>query len=69
MQNINVPLITWCVIAAFAAVLLLARVVSEMRGHRARRRTPLFSIGAEWEEFYVPGDKIYRNDNIYDPED
>lgn len=43
--------------------------VTDVRHHRqSHRNFKLVSLGHEWEELYVPGDKIYHDDpkNDYD---
>ncbi|MBJ2188430.1 MAG: hypothetical protein HFJ87_07405 [Muribaculaceae bacterium] len=65
----NTPLIVWICIAAVAAILFIARIVTDVRHHRqSHRNFKLVSLGHEWEELYVPGDKIYHDDpkNDYD---
>lgn len=66
----NTPLIVWTCIAAVAAVLFLVRVVSCVRNHNSGgRHVKFLSMGHEWEEIYVPGDKIYHEDPRYDYDD
>ncbi len=63
----NVPLITWsCIVAVFLLALAL-RIYSVVRHsvHSSDRRK-IFSIGREWEEIYVPGDRRIKDDYDYD---
>ncbi|MCM1070112.1 MAG: hypothetical protein NC210_01425 [[Clostridium] fimetarium] len=72
MIVMNVPFLTWCVIVFGVIAIILCRVgrhvYLEHKG--SARRTPLFSIGSEREEFFIPGDKpVYSNeddDDAYD---
>ena len=66
----NTPLIIWTCIAAVAAVLFVMRVASSVKNHnRSSRLFKFLSMGHEWEEIYVPGDKIYHEDHRYDYDD
>lgn len=61
----NVPLITWsCIVAiivlAFAVKMYVAVCRHSLKGHK------IFTIGREWEEIYVPGDRMIKNDYDYD---
>lgn len=72
MIAMNVPFITWCVIVFAVVALISVRVISHLRESRKKsmRHIPLFSIGREREEFFVPGDKpIYSKDDFDDPYD
>lgn len=72
------PVLIWIAVAvATTAVLLTAFIANRRHPHHtsrhpaaspARRHLPLFEIGEEWEEFYLPGDKILKY-NYDDPDD
>lgn len=65
----NTPLIIWFCIAIIAGILLIARIYNEIRRHSSRRRFRLLSLAHEWEEFFVPGDKIYHENPKDDYDD
>lgn len=67
MITLNVPLITWCVIA-FAMVALIIVRVSHKPHHSSMHHAHLFEIGSEREEFFIPGDRIVNDDTAYDNE-
>lgn len=61
----NVPLITWCCIAAiFIAIVLFKSLRAISRRHGSHH--PVIEIGQEWEEFYLPGDLIIKDKNDSD---
>lgn len=62
----------WLCVAAVALSILLVRMVESLRSaaHRHsplggvhRPRHKLVEMGSEWEEFYVPGDRILKGDD------
>lgn len=64
----NVPLLTWICMAAVVIVLLAAQAMH--RNHQSRhRRTRVFGMGSEREEFFIPGDPLRRAENDYDCDD
>ncbi len=72
MERMNIPLITWCCIAAVVMVIVVVRVSAALL-HRRHMAAPsrhgrhrFIEVGREWEELYVPGDRIIRNDYDYD---
>lgn len=69
MITLNVPLITWCVIAFAMAVLIVVRICHNTYNN-SRRHAHIFEIGSEREEFFVPGDRLVKKEeDIYDDED
>lgn len=70
--TMNVPFVTWCVIVFAVVAIILGRACRHIYlGHKGTgRRVPLFSMGQEREEFFVPGDKsVYSKDDYDDPYD
>lgn len=69
MITLNVPLVTWCVIA-FAMVALIIVRICQKNYNFSHHHSRLIEIGSENEEFFVPGDRIIKNEeDIYDDED
>ncbi len=68
MIALNVPLVTWCVIAVAMLTLIIVRLCQNNHKHGARRRH-LIEIGSEREEFFVPGDRPVNKDDRYDDDD
>lgn len=67
----NVPLLTWCCIATLFLVILAAKFYHFMaalkfRPHDGHHNRPIIEMGREWEEIYVPGDRLIKNDYDYD---
>lgn len=71
----NIPLIAFATIAAVTLLLLTHRVFKTFaRRHRLQsshsgHHHHIIEMGREWEEIYVPGDKIIRNDYDYEEYD
>lgn len=68
----SVPFITWCVIVFAVVALISGRVIYHLHESHKKsvRHIPLFSIGRESEEFFVPGDRsVYSKDDFDDPYD
>lgn len=61
----NVPLLTWCCIASVFAVMLLVRIYHLLRSHFVAGHR-LVEMGREWEELYVPGDRLIKGEYDYD---
>ena len=69
MVALNIPLVTWCVIA-FAMVTLVVVRLFYKAYHESVRHGHLFEIGNEQEDLFVTGDRIPNRDNVrYDDED
>lgn len=67
MITLNIPLLTWCVIAFAMAALIIIRVCHKnYAGTRQHRH--LFEIGKESEEIFIPGDRL-AGQEVYDDED
>lgn len=63
----NTSLITWCIIAALSAVTVIARIAVSIRHHSQNSSTRRFlKLGQEWEEIYIPGDRILKGEYDYD---
>lgn len=67
MVALNIPLLTWCVIA-FAMVALIIIRVCHKNYSQVNPRRHLFEIGKEREEFFIPGDRL-ESQEVYDDED
>lgn len=67
MITLNVPLVTWFVIA-FAMLALIIVRLCQKNYNSAHRHRHLIEVGSEREEFFVPGDRLHDKD-IYDDED
>ncbi len=70
--SMNVPFVTWCVIVFAVVAIIIGRVVRHIciGGKSGNRKVPLFSLGREREEFFIPGDKpVYSKDDYDDPYD
>ncbi|MDE7141760.1 MAG: hypothetical protein K2O33_02565 [Muribaculaceae bacterium] len=68
----NVPFVTWCVIVFAVIAIVAGRALRHvwLDQRKAGRRMPLFGMGQEREEFFVPGDKpVYSKDDYDDPYD
>lgn len=61
----NYPLLTWCCVVGIIVLLIIVRFV-HATGMGRRGHHPLFEIGSEREEFFVPGDPVKASD--YDDE-
>lgn len=68
MITLNVPLVTWCVIAIAMITLIIVRVCQHKHVRQPGHR-PLIELGSEREEFFVPGDRLAKNDEMYDDDD
>lgn len=68
MIALNVPLVTWCVIA-FAMIALIIVRACQKNYNTSRHHGHLFEVGSEREEFFVPGDRLIKDDDLYDDED
>lgn len=68
MIALNLPLVTWCVIAVAMATLVIVRICLHRHRHHHGHR-PLIEFGSEREEFFVPGDRFVKNDDTYDDDD
>lgn len=69
MIALNIPLITWCVIAFAMVALIIIRVCQKNYNEPTHSRH-LIELGNEREEFFVPGDRlISKEDQYYDDED
>ncbi len=62
----NVPLITWITIVTITSLVLIFRSVLILKRHHAIQKAKPISVGREWEEIFVPGDRIIKNDYDYD---
>lgn len=62
----NVPLFTWCCTAILFLVVLAFKFYHRVVGNGHRPRHKLINVGREWEEIYVPGDRLIKNDYDYD---
>lgn len=69
----NIPLLAFATIAAVTVLLLTHRVLTTMsrkhKPHTHARHHHIIEMGREWEEIYVPGDKIIKNDYDYEEYD
>lgn len=66
----DTALFTWVIIAIVCAVAILYKVMDSLyHHHRKFHRNRIVEIGRESEEFYVPGDRIMKNDYDYDYDD
>lgn len=65
MVALNIPLITWCIIVAVMAGIVLFRLFHKMHvsGSRHQHIGHLLRIGTEHEEFFVPGDIVTEKDD------
>lgn len=62
------PMIAWAAVAAFFLILIAVRIGIVVRHHLHGRK--FFSMGTAHEQFFIPGDAILNDDNVYDtPED
>lgn len=70
MITLNVPLVTWFVIAFAMLALVIVRVILKTNAHHTSNpgRHHLIEIGSEREEFFIPGDRPVKNDS-YDYDD
>ncbi|MCM1356343.1 MAG: hypothetical protein NC212_08065 [Staphylococcus sp.] len=69
MITLNVPLVTWFVIAFAMLALVIVRAFLKTNSHHTgSRRHHLIEIGSEREEFFIPGDRPVKNDS-YDYDD
>lgn len=68
MIALNVPLVTWCVIAFAMVALIIIRVCQKNYNQPAHHRH-LIEIGSERDEFFVPGDKLIKEDDLYDDDE
>ncbi len=55
----TLQLLAWYSIAAIFVVVFTAKCIGRMRTHH-QAKNPL-SMGQEWEQFYLPGDRIIRD--------
>ncbi len=60
----STQLIIWCSVAAIVLAAIVARVAAAARRHH--RHMHIIEIGREWEEIYIPGDKLIKDDFDYD---
>lgn len=65
MIALNLPLITWCVIAFAMTALVIVKVCYGFY-NRNHARHHLIELGSEREEFFVPGDRMYDREDKYD---
>lgn len=63
----NYPLLTWCCVVGIIVLLIIVRSAYAI-GMGRRGRRPLFEIGSEREEFFVPGDPVKASDDDDDDE-
>ncbi|MBD5317999.1 MAG: hypothetical protein K2G00_07265 [Duncaniella sp.] len=68
MIALNVPLVTWCVIAIAMVTLVIVRACQKTY-NAFHRHSHLFEIGSEREEFFIPGDRPMNDKYIYDDDD
>lgn len=61
----TLQLLAWYSIAAIFVVIFTAKCIDRMRDHHHRAKNPL-STGQEWEQFYLPGDRIIRDNDDSD---
>lgn len=61
----NVPLTTWCCIASLFAVIFLVKLYSMLHSHLVAGHR-LIEMGSEWEELYIPGDRLIKGEYDYD---
>ena len=66
--SMNVPFVTWCVIVLAVVAIIIGRVARHiyLGGKSGNRRVPLFSVGREREEFFIPGDRPVYSEDAYD---
>lgn len=72
LVSMNVPFVTWCVIVLAVIAIIAGRVCRHANLARKgeRRSVPLFGVGEEREEFFVPGDRpVYSKDDYDDTYD
>lgn len=63
----NTSLIIWCIIAALSAVTVITRIaVSVIHHSQVSTMRRLLKLGQEWEEIYIPGDRILKGEYDYD---
>lgn len=65
----NTSIIIWCITALIFALILVIELVKHSSSHKAHnslRHIPLFGVGTESEEIYVPGDIKPGTENYYD---
>ncbi|MDE7026223.1 MAG: hypothetical protein K2O88_10165 [Paramuribaculum sp.] len=69
----NIPLVFFATVAAVTVILLCHRVfitwIHRYRVRSHRNRHSLIEFGSEWEEIYVPGDRIIKSDYNYEEYD
>lgn len=63
----NVPLLTWICVATTVAMLVLIKLFYMYRRHSFPKH--LFGMAHEWEQLYIPGDKIIHDDYDIDDDD
>ncbi len=65
MIALNVPFVTWCVIALAMVALIMVRVCHRHSHRPAYRRhhAHIVEFGSEREELFIPGDRIINKDD------
>lgn len=69
MIALNIPMITWCTIIISMIALVIYRVCLSGHHHHSLRHHHLIEMGSERDEFFVPGDRLSTDDDIYDDYD
>lgn len=59
-------ILTWCSVAAIFVVIFTVRCIESMRHHHKHSHNTPVSMGQEWEEIYVPGDRIIKDNDDSD---
>lgn len=62
----NIPLFTWCSTAILFLVILAVKLYHQIIMNSHKTHCKFIEIGREWEEVYVPGDRLIKNDYDYD---
>lgn len=63
----DTSLITWYIIAALSVMTVISRIAVSVRHHSQVSTTRRFlKLGQEWEEIYIPGDRILKGEYDYD---
>ncbi len=57
----NTPFLTWLCIVAFMLLIIVINICASIQRKHMKHK-PLFQIGKEFEEFFIPGDRTKEED-------
>lgn len=64
------PLFVWIIVAIVCTLAVFYKIMGSLHHHKKNSRITrinrIIEIGRESEEFFVPGDRIIKNDFDYD---